>query len=212
MTVANQITIARILLIPVFVGFALYYGRSCAHGVPVEAWRWAAVGTFLLAAGTDGLDGWVARRFNQRSRLGTILDPIADKGLLLAAIVALSFSNWGYELPVWFAVLVVARDLIVLAGGLALILMHGRAAVRTTWTGKAATALQMIALVLVMLQHEALRGRISLFNREFPIVWLDIPVLAAAMFTLISGVGYSARGIAQMHAGGLGDPTQWPKG
>jgi hypothetical protein len=69
----------------------------------------------------------------------------------------------------------------------------------------------MLALVLVMLQHEALRGRISLFGKEFPVVWLDLPVLVAAMFTLISGIGYSARGIAQMHAGGLGDPTQWPK-
>jgi phosphatidylglycerophosphate synthase len=112
---------------------------------------------------------------------------------------------------VWFAVLVVARDLIVLAGGLALILMHGRAAVRTTWTGKAATALQMIVLVLVMLQHEVLRQNILFFQRELPLVWLDLPVLAAATFTLVSGVGYSTRGIAQMHAGGLGDPTEWPK-
>lgn len=212
MTTANKITLARIGLIPVFVTFVIYYGRSVSAGSAQEWLRWMAVTVFGFAAASDGLDGFIARRFNQRTELGVILDPIADKGLLLAAIVALSFSNWGYELPVWFAVLVVARDLIVLAGGLALILMHGRATVRTTWTGKAATALQMIALVLVMLQHEALRGRISLFNREFLIVWLDIPVLAAAMFTLISGVGYSARGIAQMHAGGLGDPTQWPKG
>ncbi len=202
---------ARIGLIPVFVTFAIYYGRSVSAGNSQEWLRWVAVAVFGIAAASDGLDGFIARRYNQRTELGVILDPLADKGLLLAAIVALSITNWGYELPVWFAVLVVARDLIVLAGGLALILMHGRAAVRTTWTGKAATALQMIVLVLVMLQHEVLRQHILFFQRELPLVWLDLPVLAAATFTLVSGVGYSARGIAQMHAGGLGDPTEWPK-
>ena len=211
MTTANKITMARIGLIPVFVTFAIYYGRSVSAGNAQEWLRWMAVGVFGVAAASDGLDGFIARRYNQRTELGVILDPLADKGLLLAAIVSLSFTNWGYELPVWFAVLVVARDLIVLAGGLALILMHGRAAVRTTWTGKAATALQMIVLVLVMLQHEVLRRHILFFQRELPLVWLDLPVLAAATFTLVSGVGYSTRGIAQMHAGGLGDPTEWPK-
>jgi CDP-diacylglycerol--glycerol-3-phosphate 3-phosphatidyltransferase len=211
MTTANKITMARIGLIPVFVTFAIYYGRSVSAGNSQEWLRWVAVAVFGIAAASDGLDGFIARRYNQRTELGVILDPLADKGLLLAAIVALSFTDWGYELPVWFAVLVVARDLIVLAGGLALILMHGRAAVRTTWTGKAATALQMIVLVLVMLQHEVLRQHILFFQRELPLVWLDLPVLAAATFTLVSGVGYSARGIAQMHAGGLGDPTEWPK-
>lgn len=198
-------------MIPVFVTFAIYYGRSVSAGNAQEWLRWMAVGVFGVAAASDGLDGFIARRYNQRTELGVILDPLADKGLLLAAIVSLSFTNWGYELPVWFAVLVVARDLIVLAGGLALILMHGRAAVRTTWTGKAATALQMIVLVLVMLQHEVLRRHILFFQRELPLVWLDLPVLVAATFTLVSGVGYSTRGIAQMHAGGLGDPTEWPK-
>ena len=211
MTTANKITMARIGLIPVFVTFAIYYGRSVSAGNAQEWLRWMAVGVFGVAAASDGLDGFIARRYNQRTELGVILDPFADKGLLLAAIVSLSFTNWGYELPVWFAVLVVARDLIVLAGGLALILMHGRAAVRTTWTGKAATALQMIVLVLVMLQHEVLRRHILFFQRELPLVWLDLPVIVAATFTLVSGVGYSTRGIAQMHAGGLGDPTEWPK-
>jgi CDP-diacylglycerol--glycerol-3-phosphate 3-phosphatidyltransferase len=211
MTTANKITMARIGLIPVFVTFAIYYGRSVSAGNAQEWLRWMAVGVFGVAAASDGLDGFIARRYNQRTELGVILDPLADKGLLLAAIVSLSFTNWGYELPVWFAVLVVARDLIVLAGGLALILMHGRAAVRTTWTGKAATALQMIVLVLVMLQHEVLRRHILFFQRELPLVWLDLPVIVAATFTLVSGVGYSTRGIAQMHAGGLGDPTEWPK-
>ena len=98
MTLANKITIVRILLIPVFVLFAVYYGKSVELGQP-ETWqRWAAIITFIVAAGTDGVDGWVARRFKQRSPLGAVLDPIADKGLLLAAIITLSLSKWTRKL------------------------------------------------------------------------------------------------------------------
>ena len=58
----------------------------------------------------------MARRYNQRSQLGVVLDPIADKGLLLAAIITLSFSNWTYEFPIWFPVLVITRDAVILIG------------------------------------------------------------------------------------------------
>src|SRR2546425_11437970 len=96
MTTANKVTIARILMIPFFVMMAIYYGRD------KEDWqRWCAIGIFVAAAASDGIDGYIARHFNQKSRLGVILDPIADKGLLLAGIITLSFSNWAYEFPVW---------------------------------------------------------------------------------------------------------------
>jgi CDP-diacylglycerol--glycerol-3-phosphate 3-phosphatidyltransferase len=108
MTTANKITIARIFVIPLFVMMAIYYGRSVQAGEPEEWQRWSAVALFLIAAASDGVDGYIARRYNQRSRLGVILDPIADKGLLLAAIITLSVSNWRFELPVWFPVLVIA--------------------------------------------------------------------------------------------------------
>jgi cardiolipin synthase len=65
MTTANKITIFRILLIPVFIGFAMYYGKSTESGAPQESFRWAAIFTFLLAAASDGLDGFIARHFNQ---------------------------------------------------------------------------------------------------------------------------------------------------
>ncbi|MGZ5504460.1 MAG: CDP-alcohol phosphatidyltransferase family protein, partial [Chthoniobacterales bacterium] len=83
MTTANKITIVRILLIPAFVTMAIYYGQSVQAGEPAEWMRFTAIAIFLIAAVSDGLDGYVARRYNQRSRLGVILDPIADKGLLL---------------------------------------------------------------------------------------------------------------------------------
>lgn len=176
MTVANQITLARILLIPVFVGFALYYGRSCALGAPVEAWRWAAAGTFLLAAGTDGIDGWVARRFNQRSRLGTILDPIADKGLLLAALITLTFSPWPEKFPLWFLIVVIARDVLAIGGALLLGQMAGLRELTPHWTGKVATVAQMTALGSLML--------------NLPHPWLSASVWIAGAFTLASGMVY----------------------
>ena len=208
MTLANRITVARIGLIPVFVGFAIYYGQGIAAGRPEEWLRWAALGVFALAAASDGLDGYVARRYNQRTELGAVLDPIADKGLLLAAILTLSFSSWRYALPVWFGVLVVARDLIVMTGAVVLVLLQRKVAVRPTWSGKAATALQMTALIGVMLQPEALLAPVRFNGRTLQWVWLDLPVFLAAFFTLASGVGYSALAIAQVHLGGHGDPLQ----
>src|SRR3982751_333420 len=94
MTTANKITIVRILLIPAFVTMAIYYGQSVQAGTPQEWQRFTAIALFLIAAVSDGLDGFVARRFNQRSTLGGILDPIADKGLLLSGIITLSIRTW----------------------------------------------------------------------------------------------------------------------
>ena len=84
-------------MIPAFVVMAIYYGQSVQRGQPLEWQRFTAVIIFLLAAVSDGLDGYVARRYNQRSSLGVILDPIADKGLLLSGIITLSISNWSED-------------------------------------------------------------------------------------------------------------------
>ncbi len=122
MTTANKITVIRILMIPVFVTLAIYYGQSIQEGSPQDWQRFAAIAVFLLAAVSDGLDGYVARRYNQRSSLGMILDPIADKGLLLSGIITLSISNWSTgdqhygKFPAWFPVLVITRDTVILVG------------------------------------------------------------------------------------------------
>src|SRR3954468_799160 len=94
MTTANKITIARIFMIPAFVLMAIYYGQSVDRGEPLEWQRFTAIIIFLVAAASDGLDGYVARRYNQRSTLGVVLDPIADKGLLLSGIITLSIADW----------------------------------------------------------------------------------------------------------------------
>jgi CDP-diacylglycerol--glycerol-3-phosphate 3-phosphatidyltransferase len=203
MTTPNKITIGRICLIPVFVMMALYYGRSVAHGAPQEWMRWTAVGIFLLAAASDGIDGYIARKYNQVSRLGMILDPIADKGLLLAGIITLSVSNWQYEFPVWFPVLVIARDALIVAGVAVVHAFHHDFVVKPSWTGKTATVAQMVAIAFVMLLiSNPWKGKIA----GLEVTFLDLPVFVAGFFTLVSGIGYIRKGLQLLHSHGHGDP------
>src|ERR1700747_3347961 len=156
MTTANKITVVRMLMIPVFVTMAIYYGESIHHGTPLEWMRYTAIAIFVLAAVSDGLDGYVARRYNQRSSLGVILDPLADKGLLLSGIITLSISNWSDidpeygRFPAWFPVVVISRDAILFVGAAVLYLLIGKVHVKPNWTGKVATVLQIIGLGWVM--------------------------------------------------------------
>ena len=147
MTTANKITIVRILMIPAFVTMAIYYGESVKRGQPLEWQRFVAIVIFILAAVSDGLDGYVARHYNQRSSLGVVLDPIADKGLLLSGIITLSISNWSEmdpdygSFPTWFPVLVISRDAILFVGAGVLYLLIEKVHVKPNWTGKVATPL-----------------------------------------------------------------------
>lgn len=194
MTTANKITVIRILMIPVFVTLAIYYGQSIQEGHPRDWMRFTAITVFLLAALSDGLDGYVARHYNQRSALGVILDPIADKGLLLSGIITLSISNWSQvdpaygKFPAWFPVLVITRDIVILLGSALVHVMNGTMRVVPRWTGKVATVLQMAAIAWVMLQ--------------ITIPPLMYVVYAAGLFTLVSGIIYLRDGVRQLSAQG----------
>lgn len=200
MTTANKITVVRILMIPAFVTMAIYYGESIKRGAPLEWQRYAAITIFILAAVSDGLDGYVARRYNQRSTLGVYLDPIADKGLLLSGIITLSISNWSESapeygrFPAWFPVLVISRDVVILVGTMILYLLNGKVHVKPKWTGKVATVLQMIAIGWVMLQL-----------RFIPLFYV---VVVAGLFTLISGIVYVTDGVRQLQAEGHAHPQR----
>jgi CDP-diacylglycerol--glycerol-3-phosphate 3-phosphatidyltransferase len=194
MTTANKITVIRILMIPVFVTLAIYYGESIQEGNPQDWMRFTAIAVFLVAALSDGLDGYVARHYNQRSSLGMILDPIADKGLLLSGIITLSISNWSQidphygKFPAWFPVLVITRDTVILVGSAVLHILNGTVRVRPSWTGKVATVLQMAAIAWVMLQF-----------RIPPLLYV---VVGAGVFTLVSGMIYVRDGVRQLSAEG----------
>lgn len=183
MTLANKVTIGRILLIPVFVVAVLYYQES---GV---AWhRWLALGVFLTASLSDALDGWIARRFHQRSQLGAVLDPLADKLLLLAALILLSHTNVPgmVPLPLWLVATILSRDAILTLGLAVIHFTCGQVAVIPRFTGKAATFLQM-GLVVVTLADVWTAGR----------TWLASLTLVA---TVVSGLQYSRDGLRQLSA------------
>ncbi len=195
MTTANKITVVRILMIPAFVTMAIYYGQSIQRHDPLEWQRFTAIAIFLIAAVSDGLDGYIARRYKQRSALGAILDPIADKGLLLSGIITLSISNWSEvdpdygRFPAWFPVLVITRDAVILVGAIILHYFIGnKMRVKPSWTGKVATVCQMCAIAWVMLQLHFL-----------PLIFV---VFVAGIFTLISGVIYVMEGVRQLQAEG----------
>src|SRR5947209_18807413 len=111
MTTANKITILRILLIPFFVVEVLYYVKNGN-----EAHRILAILSFAVAAICDGVDGYIARRYNQQSELGAILDPLADKLLLVSGIVVLSFDHGPYlrAIPLWLTGIIIGRDSLIL--------------------------------------------------------------------------------------------------
>jgi cardiolipin synthase (CMP-forming) len=188
MTTANKITLVRIGLIPAFVWMAWAYGRSFTGGQPEESYRFGAIAIFLLAACTDGVDGFVARRFHQQSQLGAILDPIADKGLMTAALIVLAASGWPQSLPFWFPCAVIGRDLILAIGFAALSRLIDRVDVHPSLTGKIATLFQLVSVVWALF-------RIPRF--------LFTLVVIATFLTLISGTGYVLEGIRQLRVKGF---------
>ena len=184
MTLPNQITIGRILLIPVFVVLAIYYGRTSAAGHPDETLRIATIGVFLLAALSDGVDGWLARRYGGNS-VGAILDPVADKALLVTMYVTLAAVN---QLPDWLAILVVFRDLVIVGGVIVLAVLGDPVLIRPLFISKVNTLLQIMLVGVVMLQAGF---GLSLWGVEPGLIWL------VAASTFASGGAYvwvTARG------------------
>ncbi|MBM3857881.1 MAG: CDP-alcohol phosphatidyltransferase family protein [Verrucomicrobia bacterium] len=179
MLLPNQITILRVLLIPVFVLLAVYYGHSVEAGTPDEHLRLGAIIVFVVAALSDGLDGWLARSCGLKSKLGAMLDPIADKGLMLTAIITLSLSNWDRSLPLWFPVIVITRDIIIVVGWLLLHFLNDYVEVRSSVLGKITTFFQMLTIAAVLLQWH-----------QYSVV-----VNIAGIMTFLSGGSYILDGI-----------------
>lgn len=165
MTVPNYITIIRILLIPVFIGGLMYYERSIKEGGEVEFYRWLAVVSFFAAAISDGLDGYLARKWNQRSKLGAVLDPIADKSLVVSALVCLSLLDLpGFDpIPLWFLILVLSRDVIIVAGCLCLHYAKHHVQIAPHWTGKTATFLQMATISWILLRLQGIPSLVLVY-------------------------------------------------
>jgi cardiolipin synthase len=179
-TLPNILTMIRMALIPVFI-ISLYYQR----------FGWALF-IFISAGVTDGFDGLLARRFNQKSQLGTILDPIADKLLLVTAFVTLSLPSImepsalvqphprHLPVPFWVTTAVISRDVFIVVGAAAINIVSGFRAFRPSWLGKTNTVVQIGAIVLILTAagFPPLRGYL-------PTVYTTV-----FAFALISGVHY----------------------
>ncbi len=186
MTTANKVSLFRILLVPVFIGFAVYYGQSVAEGHADEMLRLGTIGVFALAAIGDAFDGWLARRFNQKTRLGAVLDPLADKLLMVSAVIVLSFTPWPQRFPIWFPLTLLSRDVLSSMGAGVIYYMNGTVRIRPHWTGKVATGAQITALLWVMLDI-----------RTPSAIW---SAGVAAVFTFVSGMFNLANGIQQIQS------------
>ncbi len=195
MTTANKVTILRILLIPFFVVVLIYYLQTGN-----ELYRLLALLSFAVTAILDGVDGYIARHYNQKSELGAILDPLADKLLLVSAIVTLSFNHAAYigQIPLWLTGTILGRDLLLLMGIAVIRLTVGRVIVRPRVSGKIATVLQMIVVLWILLNWDHdLSGR-----------WLKGWTLGAAICTGISGVLYVWDGVRQLGSHPASSPTK----
>ncbi len=145
LTVPNLLTVFRMVLIPVFVTM-LFYQRFIV-----------ALGVFVCAGLTDGLDGLLARRFDQRSQLGTVLDPIADKLMMVTAFIVLSMRGifpqpvpTHLPVPFWVTITVISRDVFIIVGAAAINIMTGFRGFRPSWLGKVNTTVQIVAIAAIM--------------------------------------------------------------
>ncbi|OLC11960.1 MAG: CDP-diacylglycerol--glycerol-3-phosphate 3-phosphatidyltransferase [Candidatus Rokubacteria bacterium 13_1_40CM_69_27] len=174
MGLANWLTVLRILLVPLFVTLLVYQKPGWALAV------------FVGAALTDLLDGWVARHRGISSRLGAFLDPMADKLLLTASFVTLTYLK---ALPFWITAVVLTRDTLLVVGALLVLMVGGRIYPRPTWAGKATTFFQILTVLTGLLSryfHVVLAPR--------TIMWL------AAIFTVVSGFQYLLQGMRFLNA------------
>jgi CDP-diacylglycerol--glycerol-3-phosphate 3-phosphatidyltransferase len=187
MTTANKITILRILLIPFFVVELLYYVRSGN-----EVHRLLAILSFAVTAILDGVDGYIARHYHQVSELGKILDPLADKLLLVSGIVTLSFNHGNIlgQIPLWLTGTIIGRDLVLLFGYIIIQHTVGKVVVRPHLTGKFATVCQMIVVSWILLRWN------FVFDGQFLKTWM----LGAGLFTAVSGLFYVWDGVKQLGA------------
>jgi cardiolipin synthase len=169
LSVPNLITLARLCAVP--LAFWLVLDRALA----------AAFGLFVAAGASDAVDGWLARHSGGVSRLGAILDPVADKALIVTMYVTLAAVS---VLPGWLATLVVFRDLVIVGGVLVLLLLGQPLAIRPLYVSKVNTLLQILLVALILfLAGFGVAGPVAAAARA-ALTW------AVAATTLASGVAY----------------------
>ena len=172
LTIPNILTFMRMGLIPVFVSL-VYYGYS----------KWA-LAVFLIAGVSDGIDGFLARKFKQESELGTIIDPIADKLLMTVAFIMLTLPHVlpptrHLPIPFWVTASVIGRDVLIIVVAAAINIITGFRGFKPSFWGKASTFVQVIGISLVMIA--AVTGYT---------IFLPTTYFVIVLLVVISGVHY----------------------
>ncbi|HIE59333.1 MAG TPA: CDP-diacylglycerol--glycerol-3-phosphate 3-phosphatidyltransferase [Hydrogenothermaceae bacterium] len=176
MGLPNWLTILRIFLVPLFVIFIGYNKPFYALIV------------FVVAGITDALDGFLARKLNQITYLGKILDPIADKTLLVTSFIFIYTSNFEVKFPFWYVVIVISRDVYLLAGAILIYFLKGGVKINPSLFGKATTFFQIMSIIVILIA-----------NIYFiPMYFVKITIYLSTLFTILSTINYTNEGIKQL--------------
>lgn len=181
MTIPNIITIMRFVLVPAVV-YAMLSGE----------WQWAFAG-FVIAGVSDAVDGFIARQFNQRSKLGAYLDPMADKLLLVSVFIVLGIIG---QLPLWLVVAVVSRDALIVCAVVLSTVMAQPVAMKPLMVSKANTTAQ-IALVAVTLAEMAFASNFGATRGTL--------IILSGLLTVASGAAYLVGWLRHMSGHGEGE-------
>lgn len=182
LTLANKLTVFRFFLVPVFVWTVLCYSPD------KDYLRFIALGIFLFAVLLDVFDGYVARKYHQETKIGSILDPLADKILLISTYFCLYKVGVHFEIiqfPIWLVIAVIGRDVILLLGAAIIRLVNGDITVNPTGWGKATVFFETIAAFGILLQWQ-----------KSSIIWFVVLVMV-----IISGCDYIFKGIKELNNG-----------
>ena len=182
LTLANRLTIGRLLLVPFFIVAVLYYSPH------KDYLRFTALGIFMAAVILDVLDGYVARKFGQETKAGEILDPLADKILLISAYICIYKISVLFDVvrfPIWLVVAVISRDVILLIGFTVIRLFNAHISINPTIWGKMTVFFQVVAVAGILMQWPV-----------FSLSWYIILVLV-----IISGIDYILKGVKVLNSG-----------
>ena len=174
MNIPNFLTILRVIAIPFFIVTLSYEYTGIALAI------------FVGCGITDGLDGFIARTFHQRTKIGAFLDPLADKLLLTSTFITLAIIDLPNKIPFWLIVTVISRDIIIPVGIATLFMLGTRVQIAPTWIGKFTTFCQVTLIIVVLFYNYTGEYRPHII---LPLCWLTFIV------TVISGLGYMYHGI-----------------
>lgn len=190
MNIANKLTVLRMLLIPVFLFFFRAWPTETAGvarltGISPETSRWLAIWVFAIAASTDFLDGYLARKLNLVTNFGKFLDPVADKMLVTAALIAMIPI---LDFPAWAVIIIVGRDIMI--SSFRMIASSENVVIAADMAGKIKTVLQMVMIIYLMWFDLWMRGQPLATDNLYFSMLATLLLLAVVVLTLWSAVSY----------------------